>query len=122
MLSEHDQEYFKALLLNQLEELRSKADRTVTELRLFSAQCADPIDRSALDADRSFTLRIRDRESKLINKIKAAIRRIEDGEFGECEMCGEDIGLARLQARPVTTFCIRCKTKLETREKFVSGF
>jgi DnaK suppressor protein len=122
MLSREDQEYFKMLLIGQLEELQRKADGTVSELRLISLHCADPIDRSALDADRSFTLRIRDRESKLINKIKAALRRIEDGEFGECEMCGDDIGLARLRARPVTTFCIRCKTKLESREKFVSGF
>jgi len=75
-----------------------------------------------MDVDRSFTLRIRDRESKLINKIKAALDRIEEGEFGECEMCGEDIGLARLRARPVTTYCIRCKTKLESQEKLVSGF
>jgi DnaK suppressor protein len=75
-----------------------------------------------MDADRSFTLRIRDRESKLINKIKAALDRLEDGEFGECEMCGEDIGVARLRARPVTTYCISCKTKLENQEKLVSGF
>lgn len=122
MLSTEDQAYFKALLIGQLEELQRMADGTVSELRQFSAQCADPIDRSALDADRSFTLRIRDRESRLIRKIKAALRRIEDGEFGECEMCGQDISLARLRARPVTTFCIRCKTKLERREKIVSGF
>lgn len=122
MLSMEDREFFKTLLAGQLEELQRKADGTVSDLLLLSVHSADLLDSSAMDADRSFTLRIRDRESKLINKIKAALDRIEDGEYGECEMCGEDIGIARLRARPVTTYCIRCKTKLENQEKLVSGF
>jgi DnaK suppressor protein len=122
MLSKEDLQYFKELLTSQLEELQRKAGGTVSDLLLLSVYSADPLDTSAMDVDRSFTLRIRDRESKLINKIKAALDRIEEGEFGECEMCGEDIGLARLRARPVTTYCIRCKTKLESQEKLVSGF
>ena len=122
MLSMEDREFFKTLLTGQLEELQRKADGTVSDLLLLSVHSADPLDSSAMDADRSFTLRIRDRESKLINKIKAALDRIEEGEYGVCDMCGEDIGVARLRARPVTTFCIRCKTKLESQEKLVSGF
>jgi len=122
MLSKEDLHYFKELLTSQLEELQRKADGTVSDLLLLSVYSADPLDTSAMDVDRSFTLRIRDRESKLINKIKAALDRIEEGEFGECDMCGEDIGLARLRARPVTTYCIHCKTKLENQEKLVSGF
>lgn len=122
MLSMEDREFFKALLTDQLEELQRKADGTVSDLLLLSVHSADPLDTSTMDADRSFTLRIRDRESKLINKIKAALDRLEEGEFGECEMCGEDIGVARLRARPVTTYCISCKTKLENQEKLVSGF
>jgi DnaK suppressor protein len=122
MLSMEDREFFKTLLTDQLEELQRKADGTVSDLLLLSVHSADPLDSSAMDADRSFTLRIRDRESKLINKIKAALDRIEEGEYGVCDMCGEDIGVARLRARPVTTFCIRCKTKLESQEKLVSGF
>ena len=122
MLSMEDWGYFKALLSDQLEELQRKADGTVSDLLLLSVHSADPLDTSAMEADRSFTLRIRDRESKLINKIKAALDRLEEGEFGVCDMCGEDIGVARLRARPVTTFCIRCKTKLENQEKLVSGF
>jgi DnaK suppressor protein len=122
MLSMEDREFFKALLTDQLEELQRKADGTVSDLLLLSVHSADPLDTSTMDADRSFTLRIRDRESKLINKIKAALDRLEDGEFGQCEMCGEDIGVARLRARPVTTYCISCKTKLENQEKLVSGF
>lgn len=122
MLNKEDLQYFKELLSRQLEELQRKADGTVSDLLLLSIHSADPLDTSTMDADRSFTLRIRDRESKLINKIKAALDRIEEGEYGECDMCGEDIGIARLRARPVTTYCIHCKTKMENQEKLVSGF
>jgi DnaK suppressor protein len=77
----------------------------------------DPTDRASLEADRNFMLRIRDRESKLIKKIKKALDRIDNGTFGICEKCGEDIAPARLKARPVTTQCIECKTKEEALEK-----
>jgi DnaK suppressor protein len=62
-------------------------------------------------------LRIRDRERKLILKIREALQRIEDGNFGVCESCGDDIGIDRLQARPVTTLCIECKRKQEAHER-----
>ena len=77
----------------------------------------DPTDRASLESDRNFELRIRDRERKLINKIREALQRIDDGEFGECEECGDDISEARLKARPVTTLCIECKTEQERKEK-----
>ena len=77
----------------------------------------DPTDRASLEADRNFMLRIRDRENKLIKKIKKALDRIETGSFGVCEKCGEDISVKRLKARPVTTLCIACKTKEEAFEK-----
>jgi DnaK suppressor protein len=76
----------------------------------------DPTDRASLEADRNFTLRIRDRENKLIKKIKEALDRIEDDTYTICEKCGKDISLARLKARPVTTQCIDCKTKEEATE------
>jgi DnaK suppressor protein len=62
-------------------------------------------------------LRIRDRERKLLNKIRSALERIDSGEFGICEGCGDEIGYERLEARPVTTFCITCKKKQEDMEK-----
>ena len=65
----------------------------------------------------SFELRIRDRERKLLSKIDEAIARIDDGSYGICEDCDEEIGLKRLEARPVTTLCIDCKTIQETKEK-----
>jgi DnaK suppressor protein len=77
----------------------------------------DPTDRASLEADRNFMLRIRDREHKLIKKIRKALERIENDTFGICELCGEDISIERLKARPVTTQCIECKTKEEAREK-----
>jgi DnaK suppressor protein len=77
----------------------------------------DPTDRASLESDRNFMLRIRDREAKLIKKIKKALARIDNGSFGICETCGEEISIERLRARPVTTQCIECKTKEEALEK-----
>ena len=79
--------------------------------------CPDPTDRAALEADRNFMLRIRDREAKLIKKIREALERFENGTYGICESCGEDISIKRLKARPVTTQCIDCKSKEEALEK-----
>ncbi|MDQ7010498.1 MAG: RNA polymerase-binding protein DksA [Mariprofundaceae bacterium] len=77
----------------------------------------DPTDQASMEADRNFDLRIKDRERKLIKKIDQALLRIKDGEFGICESCGGDISIKRLQARPVTTLCIDCKTAQEQEEK-----
>ena len=78
---------------------------------------ADPLDRASLESNRNTTLRIRDRESMLIKKIRKSLEDIENGDYGICEDCGEDISIERLKARPVTSFCIDCKTKRETSEK-----
>jgi len=80
------------------------------------ANFPDPTDRASLEADRNFMLRIRDRERKLILKIRDALERIDNGTYGICESCGEDISIKRLKARPVTTQCIECKTKEEAME------
>lgn len=82
-------------------------------------QHADPTDRASMETDRSFMLRLRDRDRKLISKIEAALSRIEDGSFGTCTECGDAISEARLKARPVTTLCIDCKEEAEVREKAV---
>ncbi len=116
-MNKKDIKYFEKLLNDQLEELLSQADDTVTGMTAPKENFPDPTDRASLEADRNFMLRIRDRESKLIKKIKKALERIEDGTFGICESCGEDISIKRLKARPVTTQCIDCKTKEEALEK-----
>jgi DnaK suppressor protein len=77
----------------------------------------DPTDQASMETDRNFELRIKDRERKLIKKIDQALERIKEGEFGECEACGGDISIKRLQARPVTTLCIECKTAQEQEER-----
>ena len=116
-MKKKDIKYFKELLSDQLEGLLNQADDTVTGMTTPKENFPDPTDRASLEADRNFMLRIRDREHKLIKKIKKALERIEDGTFGTCESCGEDISLKRLKARPVTTQCIACKTKEEALEK-----
>lgn len=120
-LQPEDFVYFREHLIRQLEELLVVAEQTVGSLVQSAEWAADPLDQAAMEADRNFTLRIRDRESHLIKKIKTALAKIEEGSFGICEACGEDIALARLKARPVTAYCIRCKTRMEAYEK-VAGF
>lgn len=112
-----DIEYFKKILTDQLQELIAQADNTVSGMTSHKESFPDPTDRATLESDRNFLLRIRDRESKLIKKIKKALDRIEEGKFGICESCGEEISVERLKARPVTTHCIECKTKEEAMEK-----
>jgi len=77
----------------------------------------DPTDQASMETDRNFDLRIKDRERKLIKKVDQALNRIKEGEFGECDSCGGDISIKRLQARPVTTQCIECKTAQEQEER-----
>jgi DnaK suppressor protein len=110
-------DFFKQYLTEQLDELLSEAGKTVTGMTGTKENFPDPTDRAALESDRNFMLRIRDRERRLIGKIREALQRIEDGSFGICESCGEEISEERLRARPVTTFCIECKTKQEEQEK-----
>lgn len=116
-MNKKDIEYFKKLLTNRLEDLLDQADDTVSGMTTPKENFPDPADRASLESDRNFLLRIRDRESKLIKKIKKTLARIENGTFGICEKCGEDISKKRLIARPVTTQCIDCKTKEEALEK-----
>ena len=112
-----DQGAYLANLENRLEELLSHADNTVSGMTQPKENFPDPTDRASLESERNFMLRIRDRENKLIKKIRSALERIENGTFGVCEECGEDITIKRLKARPVTTQCIDCKTKEEASEK-----
>ena len=110
-------ETYKSLLTQKINELLSEAGKTVTEMTNGKENYPDPNDRASLESDRNFELRIRDRERKLIMKMQEAIKRIDDGIFGICEVCGGQISEKRLIARPVTTLCIDCKTKQEKMEK-----
>jgi len=116
-MKKKDLDFFKDYLTDRVEELLDQADDTVSDMTDTNDNFPDPTDRASLEADRNFMLRIRDREHKLIKKIRGALDRIENGTFGMCESCGEDISIQRLKARPVTTQCIDCKTKEEALEK-----
>ena len=116
-LTKKKQEFFKKLLNERIEKLLNQANETVSGMTSHKGNLPDPSDRATLESDRNFTLRIRDRERKLIGKIKEAIERIEQGTYGICEDCGEEISTERLKARPVTTLCIDCKKTQETEEK-----
>ncbi|MGB9499065.1 MAG: RNA polymerase-binding protein DksA [Dissulfuribacterales bacterium] len=116
-MKKKDLEYFKELLTKRLEDLLSQADDTVSDMNRPKENFPDPTDRATYESDRNFELRIRDREHKLIKKVKKALTRIDEKTFGVCEKCGEDISIKRLKARPVTTQCIDCKTKEEALEK-----
>ncbi len=118
-MKKEDLEYFQGLLQKQLDDLVRGAGRTVEEMTESEGKNSfpDPTDRASMESDRNFELRIRDRERKLINKIRKALEKVEDGTFGFCEICGEPIEFKRLEARPVTTQCIECKTSAEEEEK-----
>lgn len=117
MLTKKKREEFKKLLSQRLEDLLTDANKTVSGMTDPVENFPDPTDRASMESDRNFELRIRDRERKLIGKIKDALERLEDGTFGICDECGEDISEPRLKARPVTTLCIDCKKKQEKDEK-----
>lgn len=110
-------EYFRAVLNEEMKSLLGEAGKTVTEMNTDAASFPDPTDRATQESDRNFELRIRDRERKLMNKVKEALERLENGDFGVCEECGEEISDARLKARPVTTLCIDCKMEAEKKER-----
>jgi DnaK suppressor protein len=112
---------FQKLLTDKMEELLNEAERTVDGMTDTKENFPDPTDRASLESNRNFTLRIRDRERKLIVKIREALTRIDDGTYGKCDECGENISLERLRARPVTTLCIDCKSLQEARERKLRG-
>jgi DnaK suppressor protein len=107
---------FEKLLNSQKKELLQDAEKTVHEMTDKEPQFADPADRASWESESIRDLRIRDRESKLLDKIEEALGRLADGTYGECDECGELISVGRLRARPVTTFCIDCKAAQEAEE------
>jgi DnaK suppressor protein len=115
-VNRRDVDFFRNLLNERKQELLTEAGKTVDGMD-ENGNFPDPTDRASMESERSFTLRIRDRERKLIAKIEEALRRLEDGSYGVCEECGEKIGAARLKARPVTTLCIDCKSVQEVAER-----
>ncbi len=109
--------HFRELLLAWRQELLDDLVRTVHQMRDEMDVHSDPNDRASRETDISLELRSRDRESKLVKKIDEALERIDSGDYGFCEVCGVEIGVERLEARPTAELCIDCKTLDEIREK-----
>ena len=112
----------KKKLVKQRQDLLTEAEHTLTsKISSEKESFPDPTDQAVAELDNNFVLRLRGREQKLLKKIEEAIARIDSGEYGICESCGEQISLKRLEARPVTTLCIDCKTRQEEEEKLQAG-
>ena len=109
-------EYFQRKLEAWREELLDESEETVTHLQNENWQEPDVIDRASVEADASLELRTRNRYRKLINKIDSALRRIEERDYGYCEETGEEIGIKRLEARPIATLTIEAQERHERRE------
>ena len=109
--------YFRRKLLDWKQSILSEAQGTLAQLQTDSLREPDVTDRASSETDWSIELRTRDRQRKLISKIDSALRRIEEGEYGYCEVSGEPISLARLEARPVATMTVEAQERHERNEK-----
>lgn len=116
-MSEGQQDYFRRLLLQWKKSILDASAGTLQQLQDGPIREADLNDRASSETDWGIELRTRDRQRKLIAKIDAAIRRIEEGEYGYCEVTGEPIGLGRLIARPIATMTVEAQQAHEKREK-----
>ncbi len=116
-MNEAQLDHFRAILLAWRSQLVSDITRTISSMQDESFNHPDPTDRATQETDMSLELRSRDRERKLIKKIDETIQRIDDDDYGFCDNCGVEIGIARLEARPTATLCIDCKTLDEIRER-----
>jgi len=113
--------HFRDLLENWKRELMEEVDRTVHHMQDDAANFPDPNDRATQESEFALELRTRDRERKLIKKIDESLEDLDNDEYGYCEVCGVEIGVRRLEARPTATLCIDCKTLDEIREKQMRG-
>ena len=116
-MSEGQLEHFRNILLAWKRELMEEVDRTVLHMQDEAANFPDPNDRATQESEFGLELRTRDRERKLLKKIDAALQRIEDGTYGYCEETGDEIGLRRLEARPVATLCVEAQERRELAER-----
>ena len=117
-MNKKEQKRFKDLLTAKRDEIVKRAKQTLEQdMALDSNDLPDEMDLASSEYLQSFTFRLRGREKVFLDKIEKALRKIEDGSFGTCEECAEEISVKRLEARPETTLCIRCKEDQERMEK-----
>ena len=116
-MNERQLEYFRRKLIAWKQELLDQSAETLEGLQDSARNVPDLADRASEETDRALELRTRDRQRKLIGKIDAAVRRIENGEYGYCEVTGEPISLGRLEARPIATMTVEAQERHERQEK-----
>ena len=116
-MSKKQLDHFKKILLKWKSQLESEAGKTVRHMKNESVSFADPNDRASQESDFGLELRTRDRERKLLKKIQFSLKNIENGSYGFCEETGEEIGLERLEARPVATLCLEAQERREIKDK-----
>ncbi|MBW8745863.1 MAG: RNA polymerase-binding protein DksA [Sphingomonas sp.] len=116
-MNPRQQAYFRRKLQDWKESILRESRETLNQLQIDSLREPDVTDRASSETDWGIELRTRDRQRKLISKIDAAIRRIDEGEYGYCEVTGEPISLARLEARPVATMTVEAQERHERNEK-----
>jgi len=116
-MNERQREYFRRKLIVWKEEILRESRGTIQNLQAETTPHADLADRASTEAERQLELKTRDRQRKLIAKIDAALRRLEDGSYGFCEETGEPISLKRLDARPIATLSIEAQERHEQRER-----
>ena len=117
-MKKRDLQKFKKLLLAQRDQLQGRARKALAgDIHPDPDDFPDEMDTASSEVNQSFAGRLRERERGLLNKIDAALQKIEDGVYGECSVCGEEVGLKRLQARPVAELCIDCKAEQEELER-----
>ncbi|MEM9732669.1 MAG: RNA polymerase-binding protein DksA [Pseudomonadota bacterium] len=116
-MNERQQNYFREKLLKWKAEIQRESQLTLDTLQEHNLNAPDIADRASSESDRSIELRARDRQRKLISKIDQALKRIDDGEYGYCEVSGDPISLGRLDARPIATMSLEAQERHERREK-----
>ncbi|MBL4813176.1 MAG: RNA polymerase-binding protein DksA [Rhodobacteraceae bacterium] len=116
-MNERQTEYFRRKLINWKSEIQADSRDTISGMKDQTRSIPDVADRASEETDRALELRTRDRQRKLVSKIDAAMRRIEEGEYGYCSMTGEPISLKRLDARPIATMSLEAQETHERREK-----
>jgi len=117
-MNKKDLKKLQEILEGRRDEIINQAQATKEKGISFDPDdLPDEVDLASSEADQSMSLRLRDRERVLLRKVEKALKKIQDGEYGICEKCGEEIGVKRLEARPVTDLCIQCKEEEEKLEK-----
>jgi len=119
-MNKKNRTYFKGLLSTLLEELLSGSDCNLSGLKVYDDQLPDPLDQAVQSTERNFSHHLCSRNNMVIREIEQALQDIEDGEYGICDRCNEDIPIERLKARPMARYCISCMAQLEN-EQMLTG-